>query len=313
MRVLMFGRGVIATIYGLALEAAGHDVEFYVRPGRATEYGSTVEADITDARIALLGRQIRRTASIRLRESVEPADGFDLVILSVGHHRLAAAASYLTPRIGTATVLVFGNVLDDPLDASAPLPATQVVFGFPQAGGGFSSDGVLHGALFRNVIIDAHRERSTSRNSAVRTVFEQAGFTVRDQRDMRGWLWLHFLADAGMHAQGAHRGGLAGLIGNRRGFREALLTTRELLPLLSAHGVDVNRHRRSVLPYQFPIPTSATMAWATAHLPIARISLAAHTDPDAAEPSAVLRDAARKVRQLGIQAPRLEASLRKMG
>ena len=35
MRILMFGRGVIATIYGRVLHAAGHDVEFYVRPGRA--------------------------------------------------------------------------------------------------------------------------------------------------------------------------------------------------------------------------------------------------------------------------------------
>ena len=32
IKILMFGRGVIATVYGWALEQAGHDVEFYVRP-----------------------------------------------------------------------------------------------------------------------------------------------------------------------------------------------------------------------------------------------------------------------------------------
>jgi len=31
MRILMFGRGGISTIYGRVLAAAGHDVEFYVR------------------------------------------------------------------------------------------------------------------------------------------------------------------------------------------------------------------------------------------------------------------------------------------
>lgn len=40
MKVLMFGRGTIATIYGWALEKSGRHVEFYVRPGRAKEYGT---------------------------------------------------------------------------------------------------------------------------------------------------------------------------------------------------------------------------------------------------------------------------------
>jgi len=39
MKILMFGRGVISVIYGWALEKAGHTVEFYVRPGRAAQYG----------------------------------------------------------------------------------------------------------------------------------------------------------------------------------------------------------------------------------------------------------------------------------
>lgn len=35
MRILMFGRCVIATIHGYAFDAAGHGVQFPVRPGRA--------------------------------------------------------------------------------------------------------------------------------------------------------------------------------------------------------------------------------------------------------------------------------------
>ena len=41
MKILVFGRGVIATVYGWALERAGHDVEFYVRPV-GDEIGVTV-------------------------------------------------------------------------------------------------------------------------------------------------------------------------------------------------------------------------------------------------------------------------------
>jgi 2-dehydropantoate 2-reductase len=50
MKILFFGRGVIATQYAWALEKAGNQVEFYVRPGRIAEYGTSVKLDILDGR-----------------------------------------------------------------------------------------------------------------------------------------------------------------------------------------------------------------------------------------------------------------------
>ena len=50
MKILMFGRGVISTLYGWALEKAGNEVDFYVRPGRAADFGSSVDVDIRDGR-----------------------------------------------------------------------------------------------------------------------------------------------------------------------------------------------------------------------------------------------------------------------
>ncbi|WP_104062284.1 ketopantoate reductase family protein [Arthrobacter sp. 4R501] len=306
MRVLMFGRGAIATIYGHAFHAAGHDVEFYVRPGRADEYGDEVRMDLIDGRHRPFGRRVRESFRTPLRESVTPEDRFELIVLSVAHHRLAEAAAFLAPRVGDASVLVFGNVWEEPLDAVAPLPAEQVVFGFPQAGGGFGNDGVLHGALFRSVIIGTDSASPTPRELAVRTAFREAGLAVRDEKDMRGWLWLHFISDAGMFAQGLRSGSLANMIGDRRAFRDAFLGTRELLPVLEARGVDLRQHRSALLPYRLPRLVATMSAWATAQFPIARVSLAAHTDPDATEPRAVLEDTLREARRLHIPTPRLE-------
>lgn len=305
MRILMFGRGVISTIYGHALQDAGHDVEFYVRLGRAAEYGDEVRLDLIDGRRTPLGKQFGLQVPTRLRETIEPRDDFDLIILSVAHHRLADAAEFLAPRVGNATVLVFGNVWDEPLVVTRPIPAEQLVFGFPLAGGGFANDNVLHGALFRSVIVSEAGSSPNLREIAVRRAFKQAGFTIRQQSDMRGWLWLHFIADVGMHVQGHRFGGLKGMIGNRQAFREALLTSRELLPVLEARGIDLSKHRQTTLSYRLSTPTAAAMAWATARFPIARVSLAAHADPYAAEPSAVLRDALLEARRLGIPTPRL--------
>lgn len=307
MRILMFGRGVISTIYGRVLHAAGHDVEFYVRPGRRTEYGDDVQLDWIDGRRALLGRRVRESFRTSLRDSLDPDDGFDLIVLSVGHHRLADAAAFLAPRLGTATVLVFGNLWEEPLTAVAPLPAERVVFGFPQAGGGFGEDGVLSAALLPSVIIGTSDPVPTRREQDVLAAFTQAGLAVRQEKDMRGWLWLHFIADAGMFAQATRSGSLAAMIGHPRALTDAFLTGRELLPVLEARGVDLRRHRGAMLPSRFPRLVGTASAVATALVPLARRSLAAHTDPHAAEARAVLADTLREARRLGIPAPRLDA------
>jgi 2-dehydropantoate 2-reductase len=306
MHILMFGRGVIATIYGRVLDAAGHDVEFYVRPGRAAEYADGVQLDWIDGRRKPFGRQIRESYRPSLRESIDAGDDFDLIVLSVGHHRLAEAAAFLAPRVGGATVLVFGNIWEEPLTAIAPLPADQVVFGFPQAGGGFLEDGVLYGGLLPSVIIGVTEAMPTPREREVIAAFRSAGLAARRENDMRGWLWLHFIADAGMFAQAIRSGSLANIIGDRRAFRDAFSTTRELLPVLEARGIDLRQHRIAMLPFRLPVLVSAAIGWATVLIPFARRSLAAHTDPRAAEALAVIDDTLRDARQRGISTTRLE-------
>jgi 2-dehydropantoate 2-reductase len=306
MRILMFGRGAISTIYGRVLAAAGHDVEFYVRPGRAAEYGGEVRLDWIDGRHSLLGRRVREEHPVRLQESLDLSDGYDLVVLSVGHHRLSEAAAFLAPRLGSATVLVFGNVWGEPLEAVAPLPADQVVFGFPGGGGQFQEDGHLVAAIMASVVVGTGHGPTSRPEQVVLSALRQAGLAVRQEEDMRGWLWLHFIADAGMYAQAVRKGSLSAMVGDRQALRRAFATTRELLPLLRARGVDLGQHRRTLLPYRFPLLVGTATGWATALVPIAHRALAAHTDPNMVEGRAVLNDTLREARRLHVPAPRLE-------
>ena len=71
----------------------------------------------------------------------------------------------------------------------------------------------------------------TERAQAVRTAFRQAGFKARENTDFRGWLFIHFVQNAGLHTQSLKLGSLAELAGKPRNVREAILATRELLPL----------------------------------------------------------------------------------
>jgi 2-dehydropantoate 2-reductase len=309
MKILMFGRGVIATIYGWALERAGHEVEFYVRPGRAELYGDAVSLDLLDARRRIWGQPVVETWPVRYRETLAADHDYDLIVLSVSHHHLADAAAFLAPRVGTATVLVFGNIWAEPLDAIGALPVDQVAWGFPQAGGGFRADGVLRGALLPAAIFGTVGGPPGERELAVRQLFAEAGFRLREEPDFRGWLWIHFVSDAALQSQGLRLGSLSDLVGATADLREALLAGRELLPLLEARGVDLQRHRAGVLQFRAPTwLTAPVVSWLLAHVRMVQRSLQEHTDREAEEPRAVCRDTLTEARRLGITAPRLEAA-----
>ncbi|MFC4565767.1 ketopantoate reductase family protein [Nocardiopsis mangrovi] len=309
MKILMFGRGVIATIYGRVLDQAGHEVEFYVRPGRAAAYGDAVDLDLFDVRRRVWGQRVDEKWPVRYRETLEPDHDFDLIVVSVPHHRLTEAATFLTPRVGQATVLVFGNLWTEPTAAVGALPLDRIAWGFPQAGGGFDADGVLRGALLPSVVFGTLGRPPTDREQAVRQAFREAGLRIKERPDFRGWLWVHFVSDAGLFSQGLRLGSLSELAGSTSDFREGLLAGRELLPLLEARGVDLRRHRGGVLPFRAPTwLTAPVLAWLTAHVPPIRANFATHSDPDAEEPREVCRDTLAEARRLGIAVPRLEAA-----
>ena len=79
MKILIFGRGVIGTLYGWALEKAGHSVEFYVRPGRAAEYGSVLPLKFYDARTKLNGELVEENWAIRMREDLPADHDYELI------------------------------------------------------------------------------------------------------------------------------------------------------------------------------------------------------------------------------------------
>ncbi|MFC3996174.1 ketopantoate reductase family protein [Nocardiopsis sediminis] len=309
MRILMFGRGVVAAVYGWALAGAGHDVEFYVRPGRANAYGESMDVDILDSRRKGRDRHVREAWSPRYCEELAPEHDFDLIVLSVPHDRLPGAIEFLSTRIGNATVLMFSNMWEEPLDVVAPLPLGQVAWGFPQGGGGYDDTGRLRAALIPGVLFGSFNEALTERELAARGAFRQAGFRVREQADIRGWLLLHTAAGASLYSQALRHGTMADLIGNMAALREAMLVGRELLPVVEARGVDLRRHWPATLPYRLPswLPAAA-LSLANRTVPIVHRTFEAHADPDAEEPRVVCRDVLAEARRLGVPTPGLSAA-----
>jgi len=207
-----------------------------------------------------------------------------------------------------------GEVIEAQVEEAArvddlPGPLDRIAWGFPQAGGGFDADGVLRGGLLPSVVFGTLGQPPTNRERAVRQAFHEAGFRPKEQPDFRGWLWVHFVSDAGLHSQGLRLGSLSKLAGSTNDFREALLAGRELLPLLQARGIDLRRHRGGVLLFRAPTRlTAPILAWLTAHVTPLRVNFETHSNPDAEEPREICRDTLAEARHLGIAVPRLEAA-----
>ena len=221
MKILMFGRGTIATQYAWALENAGNTVEFYVRSGRAAQYGPTVKLDIRDGRVNPKGEPVRVEWPVLLREDLNKNHDYALIILSVNHNQVASAVSFLSPRVGGATVLIFNNFWVDPQTAIAPIPLDKVVWGFPGGGGGLDTDGTLIGGFTKSVTFGTFGTNLTQRELVVRKLFKDANFSISEIKDFRSWLWMHFILDAGLSSQAIKAGSFAKLMDSPKQLKEA--------------------------------------------------------------------------------------------
>ena len=238
----MFGRGVISTQYAWAFEKAGHSVTFYVRPGRKEEYGSTIALNLLDARKKIKGVSIKENWPVTLIDDLDANHQYDLIFVSVQHYQFKEAAEFLSDKIGKATLLIFNNFWEEPVEQATNLPMSQLVWGFPQAGGGFDSKGVLNGTLFNTVNIGTFGEEQTQRGIAVVDLFNASGFKVKEFNDFRSWLFSHFVFNAALHLETLKSTtGMAALTDMRttKYWENVILNGKELLPLLKARNVDV--------------------------------------------------------------------------
>ena len=303
MKVLVFGRGVIGTMYGWALERAGHEVEFLVRPGRAKIYGPDIHLNIYDARTKMGGVAVKMTWPVAMVENLPEDHDYDLILVSVQHYRFEEASAYLANRTGRASILIFNNFWVDPQAASTALPADQLVWGFPMAGGGFDQNGTLKGAFFRRVHFGTFHTDPTKRELAIRALFKGIGFKIKEHRDFRGWLWTHFAINAGLLGQALQTGSMLRVMQTTSEGKRAVLNVRELLPLLRARDVDLKAQASDIGLFKLPAWIGAlALKIATMNKPM-RAIVDGNANPE--EMRRFCRDALAEARNLRIPVPRL--------
>ena len=181
MRILIAGAGVIGTVYGAHLGAAGHAVSVLSHPPRT--------GDITAA--GLIARDVLTGSRVETPAVVVPdaATGrYDLVLVAVRADQLTSACAALTGLQGAPAVLFFGNNPGGRAAIPATVPGT-VQLGFPGIGG-VLRDGTADYARIRQQPT-ALPATSDPRLAELERVLRQRGFAVQRVTDMDGWLAFH--------------------------------------------------------------------------------------------------------------------------
>ncbi|SHJ13336.1 ketopantoate reductase family protein [Desulfosporosinus lacus] len=249
MKILFFGRGVIGTLYAWAFEKAGHTVEFYVREGRKAQYGSHVNLELWDVRRSRKDRLVKENWPIVTHEEIKENHDYDLIFMSVNPEQVSSVVEYLAPRVGNATVLFFNNFWQDPQSAVQPIPLSQIVCGFPGAGGGFEGN-TLYGGLYKTVQFGTFESEPTQRDLEVRKLFVGTGFKIMVQKDLQSWLWNHFALNAAMEVEVLKSGSFENVISSPEALFGIGRNMKELIQVLKAKGskLDVMTKVMSNLP-----------------------------------------------------------------
>ncbi len=302
MKILFFGRGVIGTQYAWAFENAGHTVEFYVREGRKEQYGSHVNLDIWDTRRSKKDRIVKEKWPIVTHEEIKENHDYDLVFVSANPEQVSSVVKYLAPRVGNATVLFIGNFWQDIQKSVHPLPLSQVVWGFPGAGGGFEEN-TLYGGLYKTVQFGTFESEPTIRDLEVHKLFTGAGFKVVVQKDFQSWLMNHFVLNAAMEVEVLKCGSFKKVISSHEALAGMGRNIKEMIPVLKAKGskLDVMTKVLSDLPPRVVGFLMSNVVYSPKSMPYA---LQAHNHYKVGY---AVQEVISEARKYGIKAPRLYA------
>ena len=181
MRILIYGAGVIGSLYGALLSAAGFDVTLYAR-------GKRLE---TLQRSGLLYRTKAgvRQAPVTVLDALAPADRYDFVFLTVKENQLYTALRELKENL-SPTIVTMVNSLDSYDVWDGLCGKGRVLPAFPGAGGGFDGD-VLDASLTPRLIQPTTIGRTDGREQQLAALFRTARIPCEIVDDMHAWQLCH--------------------------------------------------------------------------------------------------------------------------
>ena len=181
MRILVFGAGVIGSLYGALLAEAGYDVSVYAR-------GRRLESLMQDGLQYKYKGRIK-TAPIKVLSKIEPEDCYDFVFLAVRENQLHTALEELRQNSSKAIVTMV-NSLETYDRWEAICGEGRIIPAFPGAGGGFDGS-VLDAALTPRLIQPTTFGKTDGRERKLARILRRAKIPCQIVPDMHTWQLCH--------------------------------------------------------------------------------------------------------------------------
>ncbi len=185
MRLLIYGAGVIGSLYAALFAQAGLETSLYAR-------GKRLETLQTDGLLYLDKRRIQK-ADVTILSELQSGDRYDFIFLTVRENQLIQALNELKANQSPCIVTMV-NSIDDYGKWESICGKGRILPAFPGAGGGIR-DGVLDAALTpRWVQPTTFAEISgekTERTERLSILFRKAKIPYQQVKDMHLWQLCH--------------------------------------------------------------------------------------------------------------------------
>ena len=178
--MLIVGAGVIGTVYGVHVAAAGNQVSVLSHGPRTGEVATG----------GMCARDVLGGGRVNVKTDVVPdASGeYDVVLVAVRRDQLIPACAGLAALAGKPAVVFFGNNPAGLAAIPGDLPGNAYL-GFPGVGG-VMADGAANYVRIRQQPT-ALQQSPDPRLAALESALSTRGFAIQRVADMDGWLTYH--------------------------------------------------------------------------------------------------------------------------
>jgi 2-dehydropantoate 2-reductase len=186
VKILIYGAGVIGTLYAARLQESGQLVTLLARGQRL--------ANIRRHGLALkdLVSGTRSTSFVDITERLSPEDPYDIALITVRRDQLPSVMPALRANRSIPTMLF---MLNNPIgsdDLVRALGQDRVLIGFPGAGGTLDGHVVQYALISQQpTTLGDFSRRAGDRVRGLAGAFRAAGFPTKISGDMDSWLKAH--------------------------------------------------------------------------------------------------------------------------
>lgn len=185
MSILIYGAGVIGSLYAVIFSNAGYDVSIYAR-------GPRLEKLRSKGLLYLENKNIKK-ARVKLCSKLSDTDIYDFIFLTVRNDQLKKALTELRTNKSKCIVTMVNNLFEyQELEKIAGMG--RILPAFPGAGGSITDD-ILYASLtprfIQSTTFGEITGVKTKRSKYLAKIFKKSKIPYKEIRDMYKWQLCH--------------------------------------------------------------------------------------------------------------------------